>query len=114
MPVDAGVTPNANYVTLATNSAMKKYPGLNLAVIGGSFKVNVAIPAKTVITIATCGMLISRPLFQHEVSCSNDHFIPAICWMEISGELKFYAQSEIPVTTYIHFSDCYVYNTYTT
>ena len=107
-PAVAGILPNTAYVELKTTNAARKYVGLNLAVIGGSFQVTTQIPARTIITLATVGQLI-KPIAQHNVNTSNDCFIQTACWMGVSGTICFYAQSAIPAQAYIHIGDCYVY-----
>ena len=108
-PASAGITPNTDYVALKTVNPARKYVGLNLAVIGGSFQVTTQIPAYSIITLATMGALIAKPICQHNINISNDHFIPAICWMTTDGIMKFYAKEAVPAQTYIHFEDCYIY-----
>ncbi|MBD5463238.1 MAG: hypothetical protein HDR24_09320 [Lachnospiraceae bacterium] len=108
IPTFAGISPNTAYVELKTTNAARKYVGLNLAVIGGSFQVTTQIPARTIITLATVGQLI-KPIAQHNVNTSNDCFIQTACWIGVGGTICFYAQSAIPVQAYIHIGDCYVY-----
>lgn len=109
-PIVAGVTANSSYMNLMTFNEARRYAGLNIAIIGGSFKTIKVIPANTTIDIANVSDLIANPISQHNISISNNRFINAICWMGIDGTFKFFAQSDIPVGTWIHFSDCYIYN----
>ena len=106
LPVDVGIHFESDYVTLLTTNIMKKYSKLNLLFIGGTLIVDIAIPAKEIITIA----VLDKPLCQHGVFNKNDHFVPMLWWIDSNGSLNIYAENEVPKGTYIYFSDFYVCN----
>lgn len=107
-PIVAGISVNTDYVELKVTNPVRKYEGLKLAVIGGSFQNVKPIPSGAFITLLKVDRSIN-PITQHSVNILNDNFIPTTCWMDTEGEIRIYASSEIPKGAYFNFEDCYVY-----
>ena len=107
-PTEELITPN-NYIVIAS-SLCRHFEKLKLALIGGVWRVNQAIPAGQGGIIVGSVADAIKPSGQVGLFMPNDGYINNVSWIEENGDIKIMPSAQIPAGTYIQFNASYPTN----